>query len=307
MIFQKTIKSSIHTSGLGLHTNKEIEVTLSPLTANCGIWFRRSDLPQAKAVIAASQNVSGTTLATTLGSGLESISTIEHLMAALGGLGIDNILIDVSGPEMPIMDGSAAPWVNLLQSAGLLTLERSKSFYKVLKPFKLEMGDKFIKVEPASQFSIEGTIDFGGLIGCQKRHLIMTAKTFAKELAPARTFCLLKDVELMKQNGLALGGSLENAVVVGDDGILNPEGLRFQDEFVRHKMLDFVGDIALSQAPIIGHFTLMKPGHDLNQRFLAEALKTPGVLELASFPGRQLRQKDESFEQLPATALMAAN
>jgi UDP-3-O-[3-hydroxymyristoyl] N-acetylglucosamine deacetylase len=244
-----------------------------------GIWFKRTDVSDPSPILASSANVSDTNLATTIGWRRQRLSTLEHLLAALGGLGVNNIMVEVNGPEAPILDGSSAPWVELLNCAGFQILNAPRPFYRVAKPFKLIDGDKFLAVEPASEFSVDFTIDFPGFLKTQKRHFKFSESAFVSEISPARTFCLLKDVEYMKSHGKALGGGLDNAVVIGDEGVLNPEGLRFPDECARHKILDLIGDLSLAQAPILGHFTAHKSGHALNQRVLASLLSLPGYLE----------------------------
>ncbi|MDL2260430.1 UDP-3-O-acyl-N-acetylglucosamine deacetylase, partial [Deltaproteobacteria bacterium OttesenSCG-928-K17] len=243
---QKTIYKDISASGLGLHSGADISVRLRPAPANSGIRFKRSDLPEAPCLAAVAENVTSTTLATTLGQGENRISTVEHLMAALSALGVDNLLVETSGPELPVFDGSAAEWVRLLNENGLTEQNAPKRVYKVAKAFTVVEGDKSISVRPASRFSVEAHIDFGGAIGRHCFYYVESDQAFTSEICSSRTFCQLKDVEAMHSRGLALGGSLENAVVVGDDGILNPEGLRFDDEFVRHKILDFIGDLAMA-------------------------------------------------------------
>lgn len=268
----KTIHNEISALGLGLHTGRNIAVRLKPAPVNSGIIFQRTDLFNVLPLTADPTNVTNTALATTLGRGKNHLRTIEHLMAALAGLGVDNILIEVDGPELPIFDGSAAEWVRLLNLAGLTKQDAVRTVYLVDRPHRFSLGDKSIEVRPAARFAVEAYIDFNGLIGRQCFHYLASEETFTTEISRTRTFCLAQDVEKMHSQGLALGGSLDNAVVVGDDGILNPEGLRFPDEFVRHKILDFIGDLALAGAPIIGQFILHKPGHELNRCFLLEAL-----------------------------------
>ncbi len=275
---QKTIANDISMVGLGLHSGRDITVTLKPASAGEGVRFQRVDLPGAPAIMAEAGNVTSTTLATTLGWGENRVSTVEHLMAALSALGLDNILVETDGPELPVFDGSAAEWVRLLREAGLRELNAPRKTLKVTRPFTLTVGDKSIEVTPASRFSVEAHIDFGGAIGRQCFYYIDSEPDFVGEISRSRTFCQLRDVEMMHSKGLALGGSLDNAVVVGDDGVLNPGGLRYEDEFVRHKVLDFIGDLAMAGAPVIGRFRIHKPGHELNRRFLQEALAQPGLL-----------------------------
>lgn len=278
---QQTIYKPISAESRGLHSGRTVHVTLKPALAGSGIVFQRLDLPGAEALEAVVDNVHSTQLATTLGAGENRVSTVEHLMAALLSLGVDNILVEVNGPELPVFDGSAEPWVELLQQAGLRGQALPRRAWLVTRPFRVTDGDKSIEVLPASRFSVEATIDFNGSIGRQALCYLGGEESFIQEISRARTFCHLKDVEFMRSRGLALGGGLENAVVIGDDGILNPEGLRYDDEFVRHKLLDFIGDLAMAGAPVIGRFIITKPGHELNRRFVAEALTEPGLLKAA--------------------------
>ncbi|MDR0549608.1 MAG: UDP-3-O-acyl-N-acetylglucosamine deacetylase [Deltaproteobacteria bacterium] len=276
---QKTIKHSLKIRGQGLHTGENVEVTVHPRPIDFGIWFKRTDLGESSPILAAAANVSDTTLATSIGWGPQKVGTLEHLLAALGGLGINNILVEVKGPEIPIFDGSAEPWVNFLKAAGSQILNAPRPFYRVLKPLTLTDGDKFLAVEPAPNFSVDFTIDFKGFVKVQKRRFKFSEGAFVTEISPARTFCSQKDVEALRAKGLALGGSLENALVLGEDGYLNPEGPRFPDECVRHKILDLIGDLTLAQTPILGHFTAHKTGHAINQKILSALLNEPGYLE----------------------------
>ncbi|MDR0356095.1 MAG: UDP-3-O-acyl-N-acetylglucosamine deacetylase [Deltaproteobacteria bacterium] len=280
---QKTIKQRIQVSGKGLHTNAQIDMILTPKPANYGIWFLRTDDPANRPVLAANQNVSDTSLATSIGTDGEQVGTVEHFLAALTCLGVNNLQVDINGCETPAFDGSALPWIELLRNAGLRTLNAPRSYYQVKRSFELRDGDKRIAVEPASEMSVDFTIDFPGHINNQRKAFSFTENGFISDIAPARTFCLLSEVEKMQKMGRALGGGLDNAVVISGDGaILNQEGLRFPDECVRHKILDFFGDMTLAQAPVIGRFTVEKSGHSFNQRFLSAILRTPGLLELVS-------------------------
>lgn len=276
---QHSIQKDIFTSGIGLHSGRQINVWLRPAPAGHGLSFRRLDLSGAPALAAVSANVGATTLATTLGQGENSVSTVEHLMAALSALGVDNAAIEVDGPELPIFDGSAARWVELIHEAGLAEQNASRRLLKVTRPFEFRDGDKSISVRPASRFSVEAHIDFGGLIGRHCFYYVDCGQAFSREISRCRTFCQLKDVQFMQSQGLALGGSLDNAVVVGENGVLNPGGLRYDDELVRHKILDFIGDLAMAGAPVLGHFVLHKPGHELNSRFLRAAQAQIGLLQ----------------------------
>jgi UDP-3-O-[3-hydroxymyristoyl] N-acetylglucosamine deacetylase len=278
-MLQKTIKTEICAQGLGLHSGRELTVRLKPAPAGSGLNLKRSDLQGAPALKALADNVTGTTLATTLGRGENSISTIEHLLSALAALEVDNLWAEVDGPELPAFDGSAAEWLRLLNEAGLAPQAAPRLFKTLTRPFRLALDDKSIEGRPAGRLSVEGHIDFGGFIGRQSFYFVASPAAYAAEISRARTFCLARDVENMRRQGLARGGSLDNAVVVGDDGrLLNPEGLRYRDEFVRHKILDFLGDLALAGAPLLGHFTLHKPGHELNCRFVKAVLAEPGLL-----------------------------
>ena len=287
-MLQKTINAEINASGLGLHTGRDLAVRLRPAPAGSGLTLKRSDIPRSPLLKVEPSNVTGTTLSTTLGRGKNSITTTEHLFSALLALGGDNLLIEVDGPELPIFDGSAAEWLRLLNKAGLAHQAAPRLFKTLARPFRLELDDRYIEARPAGRLSVEAHIDFGGLIGRQNFCLVLSPETFAAEISQARTFCLARDVENMRAQGLAKGGSLANAVVVGDDGILNPEGLRYRDEFVRHKILDFLGDLALAGAPLLGHFILRKPGHELNCRFVRAALAEPGLLTaVTAAPGKR--------------------
>ena len=277
-MFQQTLQKEISAQGLGLHTGREMTVVLKPAPAGLGLRFQRTDRPGAPALAAVAANVQGTTLATTLGHGENQISTIEHLLAALAALGVDNLTVEVDGPELPAFDGSAAAWVRLLDQAGLAAQAAPRLYQVFTRPHRLALGDRSIEARPAGRLSVEAHIDFGGAIGRQCFHYTASAAAFTTEISRARTFCLARDIEKMRAQGLARGGSLDNAVVVGSDGILNPGGLRYPDEFVRHKILDFLGDLNLAGQPLLGRFILHKPGHELNCRFLRSALAEPGLL-----------------------------
>ncbi len=284
---QKTICQNITAQGIGLHSGREVSVVLKPALPGTGIKFQRSDLAYPP-LAATTANISSTPLATALGQKdcpANRVSTVEHLMSALAALGIDNILVLVNAPELPIFDGSALEWFRLLKKAGLAEQNASKETLRVLEPYKFSIGDnpanmRSIEMWPASRFSVEAHIDFAGHIGRHSFNYVGSEESFENEIAPARTFCRLCDVEMMQSQGLALGGSLANAVVVTDDAVLNPEGLRFKNEFVRHKILDFIGDIALAGLAIRGHFVLHKPGHELTGQFLTKVLAEPGLFQL---------------------------
>jgi len=277
---QKTIKQEVSISGIGLHSGKRSRLRLLPAKANTGIRFIRTDLASPIEIQADVRNVSSTTLATTLGTEGAKISTVEHLMSALWALGIDNIICEVNGAELPILDGSAAPFANLIQKAGIKTQRSAKRFLVATKTIELREGNKWAILRPSREFKISYTIDFPHpTIG--KQHFEYNSETdFAKEIAPCRTFGFLKDVERMQAMGLALGGSLQNAVVLDNEKALNPEGLRFQDEFVRHKILDAIGDFSLIGYPLLAEVELHRAGHELQTRLIQELLSQPGAYSI---------------------------
>jgi UDP-3-O-[3-hydroxymyristoyl] N-acetylglucosamine deacetylase len=274
MQFQQTIKRSIACHGIGIHSGRPAHLVIHPAPANSGLNFVRTDLPGAPVIPARSSRVADSTLATTLGNSDAYVSTVEHLLAALAGLNIDNARIEVSGPELPILDGSAAPFTVLLQKAGIKTLRWPRAFFQMQKPLEIFDGDKYIGIEPAKECKLTYQIDFPHpAIGRQQLTFQPQAKAFCREIAPARTFGFLQDVQRLQANGQALGGSLENAIVLDPQGVLNPEGLRFADEFVRHKILDLIGDLALLGWPIIGHIRVSKGSHALHQKFMQTLLQ----------------------------------
>lgn len=288
MAFQTTIKNKALFSGVGLHSGVETTITLRPAEAGTGIVFHRIDLNPAVSIEALSAQVVSTRLSTTIGKGGASVATIEHLMAALRGCGIDNCHIDINGPEVPIMDGSAAPFVAGIVATGRKVHAKPRRYLVVRKPVTVSDGDKRASIIPSRFFRISFDIHFTHpTISNQSRMLTFSEDAFAAELSAARTFGFLAEVEMLKANGLARGGSLENAVVIGDEGILNPEGLRYSDEFVRHKLLDSVGDIALCGYHIFGHVKAFKSGHDLNHKLVTELLARPDCWKLVEFACRE--------------------
>ncbi len=263
MTSQRTLRRSITCAGIGLHSGQRVTLTLRPAPADYGIRFRRADLGGLE-IPARVEHVASLNYATGLSFAGARVETVEHLLAALVSQGVDNVAIELNTPEVPIMDGSAAPFVYLLQEAGIKKLSAARRFLKVLRPVSLARGDKHIAIYPADEFRISYTISFDHpLLRHQSRSVVVTPDTFAEDLAPARTFGFLKDLEMLRQQGLTLGGSLDNAVVLGETGVLN-NTLRFEDEFVRHKILDAIGDLALVGAPIIGHVVAHRGGHALH-------------------------------------------
>ncbi len=305
---QRTLKAAVTCQGVGLHSGERVQMTLRPAPAGSGITFVRTDLEPAVEIPARSEHVVDTTFATTLGKDGARVGTVEHLLAALSGLGVDNARVELTGPEVPIMDGSAAPFVYLVRAAGIELQKRFKRFLVVRKALEVGEGGKRAQVTPAPQFGVTCTVDFDHpLISDQKLELTMSDRVFYREISRARTFGFLRDVESLKRMGLALGGSLENAIVVDDFNILNPEGLRYSDEFVRHKILDIVGDLALCGMPVIGHFTSVKSGHALNQKLLRRLLGEPGAAEVVEVSERKQLERMAilpptwgALEKLPA-------
>ncbi len=281
---QRTLRRSISCAGIGLHSGNKVTLTLKPAPADSGIRFRRADLGGLE-VPATVQHVCGINYATGLSREAVSVDTVEHLLAALVSLGIDNVIVELNSPEVPIMDGSAAPFIYLIQEAGVKELSRGRRFLKVLRPTSLTRGDKRIAVFPSDHFKVTYSISFDHpLLRHQARTMRVTEQVFIDEIAPARTFGFLKEVEMLRQQGLALGGSLENAIVIGDTGVLN-NSLRFEDEFVRHKILDLIGDMALVGYPIVGHLVAHRGGHALHTEFAARLLEDTDAWTLVDAPG----------------------
>ena len=286
MIKQRTLKNVIRATGVGLHTGKKILLTLRPAPANAGIIFRRIDLDEPVEIEAKPDNVGDTKLSTSLVKDGVKISTVEHLLSALAGFGIDNAYIDLSSDEVPIMDGSAGPFVFLIQSAGVEEQNAPKQFLRIKEKIRVEDEDKWAMFEPFEGFKVGFTIVFDHPMfhdGNCKAEIDFSTTSYVKEVSRARTFGFMRDVELLRENNLALGGSLDNAVVVDDYRILNEDGLRYEDECVKHKILDAIGDLYLLGHSLIGSFTGFKSGHALNNRLLRELLVTESAWELVSF------------------------
>ncbi len=283
---QRTVAKRVSCTGVGLHSGKPATLALAPAAPDAGISFVRRD--RGVEIPARAQNVVDTTLSTSLGLGGVQIATVEHVLAALAGMGIDNCRVEVEGPEIPILDGSAAPFVYLVQEAGIRLQRLGKRFLLLQRPVELRDGDKLARVEPSPEMSIRFTVDFDHpLITDQSFEFVFSDRRFAREVAPARTFCLLRDVERMKSAGLARGGSLDNAIVVDEFSILNPGGLRFPDEFARHKVLDAMGDLMLLGMPLIAAFTARKSGHALNQALVRRMLSDPAGFRVVRVAGEE--------------------
>lgn len=280
---QRTLRRQVSCAGIGLHSGNKVTLTLRPAPANSGIRFRRTDLGgiEIKACVG---NVAGFHYATALVQGGASVETVEHLLASLVILGIDNVTVDLDYPEVPIMDGSAAPFVYLIHEAGIRSLPVPRRFLRVTRPIELARRDKGIALYPSDHFKISYSISYDHpLLRHQARTMTINESTFVEQIAPARTFTFLKEVEMLRKQGFGKGGSLENAVVVGETGILN-NPLRFDDEFVRHKMLDAIGDLALLGMPVMGHLVAHRGGHSLHTAFASKVLEERDAWEIVEQP-----------------------
>jgi UDP-3-O-[3-hydroxymyristoyl] N-acetylglucosamine deacetylase len=286
VIRQRTLKNVIRATGVGLHTGEKVYLTLRPAAPDSGIIFRRVDLDEPVEIPATPENVGDTTLSTTLIKDGVRISTVEHLLSAMAGLGIDNAYIDLNAAEVPIMDGSAGPFVFLIQSAGIEEQNAPKRFIRIKKPVKVEDGDKWVSFEPFDGFKVAFTIDFDHPAfkeGTQVAEVDFSTTSFVREVSRARTFGFMNQIEQLRANNLALGGSLDNAVVVDDYRVLNEDGLRYVDEFVKHKILDSIGDLYLLGHSLIGSFCGHKSGHALNNQLLRALLAEEGAWEEVTF------------------------
>ncbi len=267
--FQQTLRRQVSCAGIGLHSGSKVSLTLKPAPAGTGVVFRRADL--GIDIPATIEHVTAINLATVLGKDGATVETVEHLLAALVSAGVDNVIIELTQREVPIMDGSSAPFLFLIQEAGLKKQSVPRGYLKVLRPVSVASGDKHITIYPSDHFKVSYTISFDHpMLRHQSRTMRITEQTFNDDIAPARTFGFLKEVEWMRQQGLALGGSLDNAIVIGDTGPLN--ALRFDDEFVRHKILDAVGDLSLLGRPVIGHVVAHRAGHALHTQLARQVL-----------------------------------
>lgn len=291
MLKQRTLKNVIRATGVGLHSGRKVFLTLRPAPADAGIVFRRCDLDPVVEIPARAENVGDTSLSTSLVKGNVRISTVEHLLSAFAGLGIDNAFVDVSAAEVPIMDGSAGPFVFLIQSAGFEEQNRPKKFLRIKREISVADGDKWARFEPYDGFKVSFAIEFDHPFFHQhSKHaeIDFASASFVKEVARARTFGFMKDVEYLREQNLALGGSLDNAIVVDDYRVLNEDGLRYEDEFVKHKILDAIGDLYLLGHSLVGAFHGFKSGHELNNRLLRKILATRDAFELVSYESRDV-------------------
>jgi UDP-3-O-[3-hydroxymyristoyl] N-acetylglucosamine deacetylase len=310
MLRQRTIREKVGCIGVGLHSGQMIRLEMLPAPEDSGITFVRSDLPRHAELRACAEHVSDTTLATTLAVKGASVGTVEHLLAALAGLGIDNLQVSVDGPEVPILDGSAAPFVALLQQGGIERQSRARRYLVIKKEVRVGEGEKIARLSPGPRLRITCSLDFDHpLISPLPLRFDFTEKAFVRDLAPARTFGFLQDVEALRERGLARGGSLDNAIVIDAYKVLNPEGLRFSDEFVRHKLLDAIGDIALFGMPVVGRLHLQRSGHALNCALVKAVLSDPKAYQVVQ-PALQARSRElgadaTGFELLEAAQTMA--
>jgi UDP-3-O-[3-hydroxymyristoyl] N-acetylglucosamine deacetylase len=286
MLRQRTLKTSIRATGVGLHTGDKVYMTLRPAAENSGITFHRVDLERPVDIPADARLVGETMLGTTLIKDGVKVATVEHLMSALAGLGIDNVNVDLSAPEVPIMDGSAGPFIFLLQSAGIEEQNAAKRFVRIRKKVRVEQGDKWAELVPFNGFKVNFEVYFNHpVFNKLKQHATIdfSSSSFLKEVSRARTFCFLRDVEALRERNLTLGGSMDNAIVLDDYRILNEDGLRYANEFVIHKILDAIGDMYLLGHCMIGEFRAYKSGHDLNNRLLRALLEDESAWEEATF------------------------
>lgn len=304
MLYQRTLASTVQVTGIGIHSGKKVSLTLHPAAADTGIRFRRTDLKDAEELKASATTVGATENNTTLGEGKNAVHTVEHLLSVFYGLGIDNVFCEIDGPEVPIMDGSGASFVFLLKETGISTLNASKKFLVVLEPVEVEVEDKWARIEPSSRLEIDSTIVFThSKIREQRKIFEFSCENYIKEISRARTFGLLRDVDMLKRKGLIKGGSLDNAIVLDDFKVMNPDGLRFEDEFVRHKILDTVGDFGLLGYEIAGKITTFKSGHNLHNLLCRKLLETPSAYQVVS-ASSLAKEAVEAFE-LPSVMVPA--
>jgi UDP-3-O-[3-hydroxymyristoyl] N-acetylglucosamine deacetylase len=283
-VLQRTVAKPVTCSGVGLHSGKKVNLTVRPAPANFGIKFVRTDLPDSPKISALFNMVVDTSLATVIGSNGCIVSTIEHLMAAFAGLSIDNALVELDSYEVPVMDGSAGPFTRSILKAGVVEQDAPRHFFVIKNPIELQSDGKYVGAFPANEFRITCSISFQHQrVGKQRFSLAVSDRAFQNEICSARTFGFLEEVEYLKRFGLAQGGSLENAVVLDREKILNEEGLRFDDEFVRHKLLDCIGDLSLLGMPIMGHIVVKKSGHAFNHKFLERFLTDKDSWETTAF------------------------
>ncbi len=290
MLAQRTLKTLTQAVGVGLHSGQRVELTLRPAPPDTGIVFRRVDLPEPVDIPVRAESVTDTRLASTISVGQAKVHTVEHLMSACAGLGIDNLYVDITAEEVPILDGSASSFVFLLQSAGIIEQKAPKHFLRVLKPVQVIEGEgdniKWARLDPHHGYKLSFEIDFKHpAVDSTGQQVVfdMSEGIYSRDIARARTFGFTKDVEMMRANGLALGGGLDNAIVMDDYKVLNAEGLRYDDEFVKHKILDAMGDLYIVGKPLLAAYSAFRSGHAMNNRLLRELLSQPDAYEIVSF------------------------
>jgi UDP-3-O-[3-hydroxymyristoyl] N-acetylglucosamine deacetylase len=286
MVKQRTLKSMVQATGVGLHTGEKVYLTLRPAPANSGIVFRRVDLPRPIDIPAEAHSVHDTRLSTCLEAQGARVATVEHLMSALAGLGIDNAIVELSSSELPIMDGSAGTFVFLIQSAGIVEQSAAKKFIRIKKTVEVKDGDKWVRFEPFEGYKLSFTINFAHPVIANTKQSVtvdLGTQSYVKEVSRARTFGFMQEVEYMRSQGLGLGGSLDNAIVMDEYRVINPDGLRFEDEFVKHKMLDAIGDLYLLGHPLIGAFSGYKSGHALNNALCRALLADQSAWDFTTF------------------------
>lgn len=299
-LFQHTLSRPVNCTGIGLHSGRRANLCLRPVEPDTGVVFRRTDRPGSPLIPADVNHVVDTRFSTTLGVDGFTVSTVEHLLSALAGMSVDNVLIEVDAPEVPIMDGSSAPFVFLIKSAGLTSQAKARQFYKVRREMTMSEGDKVVSVAPADSLQVGFTIEFDHpAIRRQQMDFSLSERGYEKDISRARTFGFLADIRALHENNLGLGGFLDNAVVVDNYRVLNDDGLRFPDEFVRHKVLDFIGDLALLGRPMLGGFKAFKSGHQLNNQLFRELLADRDALQLV-VPGLEQQAKPRRSAKPPA-------
>jgi UDP-3-O-[3-hydroxymyristoyl] N-acetylglucosamine deacetylase len=292
MGYRRTLKRAVGCMGIGLHTGKPVRLEMKPAPAGFGVQFKRTDV--GVVIPATVEHLAHLDHATSLSARGASVNTVEHLLSAFHALGVDDVLVEVDGPEVPILDGSAAPFVILIHEAGLRPLAVPRHYLKVLRPVEVVQGAKSVRVSPSDHLRVSYEIGFDHpLLRHQAFSARVSPETFAEEIAPARTFGFLRDVEMLRRNGLALGGSLKNAVVIGETGVLNNK-LRFEDEFARHKALDAIGDLALLGHPLLGHLEAKKAGHAMHAALASKLLATPEAWALVAHPTLPVLERSET-------------
>lgn len=305
MLRQRTLKNTIRATGVGLHSGKKVLMVLRPAPVDTGVVFRRTDLNEPVDVRAYAENVGDTMLGTSLFNGDVRVNTVEHLLSAFAGLGLDNAYVDLSAEEVPIMDGSAGPFVFLLQSAGIEEQPAPKRFVRILAPLEVRDGDKWARFEPYHGFKVNMEIEFNHPVfkkRSQTASMDFSTTSYLKEISRARTFGFMRDLEYMRSKNLALGGTLDNAIVLDEYRVLNEDGLRYEDEFVKHKILDAIGDLYLLGKSLIGEFSGHKSGHALNNQLVRKLISTPNAWEPVTFDNA----RDSPISYVPAAAMVSA-